>query len=125
MIAADLPKPPANPPLVTLITETSISLTLQQLTPPNDSGSAVTGYIVEMDDGNGGDFTVVHDSLELTLILTGLTSGSTYRIRYAGRNIIYDADNMFECEILEYSESVYVLTAVLPSRPLNLRFDDS
>jgi hypothetical protein len=47
----------------------------------------------------------------------------TYRVRYAGRNIVYDADNMYECDHLHFSESVYVHTAVLPTVPLNLRFD--
>lgn len=46
VIAADLPKPPANPPIVTLITETSISLTLEPIIGPSNSGSEVTGYIV-------------------------------------------------------------------------------
>ncbi len=124
VIAADLPKPPLNPPIVTLITETSISLTLEPITGPSNSGSMVTGYIVQIDDGNGGEYTEVHNSLDLILILTGLKSGRTYRIRYAARNIILDASNLFECEQLEFSEAVYVLTAVLPSVPQNLRFDD-
>jgi len=118
-----LPKPPSNPPIVSLITETSISLTLEPVIAPNDSGSVVTGYIVQIDDGNGGAFTEVHNSLDLTLILTGLQSGRRYRIRYAARNIILDEDNLFECESLEFSDTAYVLTAVYPSRPLNLRFD--
>jgi hypothetical protein len=91
VIAADLPKPPVNPPTVTLITETSISLILEPITGPSNSGSDVTGYIVQIDDGNGGQYTEVHNSLDLTLILTGLESGRTYRIRYAARNIIFDA----------------------------------
>ena len=44
-----------------------------------------------MDDGLGGDFTTVHDSLELELILSGLESSRFYRIRYAARNIIFDS----------------------------------
>jgi len=35
-------------------------------------GSNITGYIVEMDDGLGGDFVIVHNSLSLELILSGL-----------------------------------------------------
>jgi hypothetical protein len=125
VVAADLPKPPPNPPIVTLITETSISLSLEPILLPQDSGSEVTGYIVQMDDGLQGPFIEVHNSLDLTLILTGLTSGRTYRIRYAARNIVIDANNLFECESLQFSESLYVLTAVLPSTPLRLRFDPS
>ena len=46
-------------------------------------------------------------------------------MRYAGRNIVYDAANLYPCDTLNFSESLYVLTAVEPSEPLNLRFDPS
>ena len=32
---------------------------------------------------------------------------------------------MYDCDQLRFSESLYVLTAVLPSRPLDLAFDDT
>lgn len=46
-----------------------------------------------MDDGKGGDYQIIQDSLSLNLILSGLQSSLVYRIRYAGRNIIYDSGN--------------------------------
>ena len=123
VIAADVPDAPVNAPVATLITETSVSLSIEALTLSMDGGAPVTGYLVEMDDGDGGDFTVIHDSLTLQLIVNGLQVGTTYRFRYAARNIVYDSGNLYESDHLRYSPSVYVLTAVGPSKPLNLRFD--
>jgi hypothetical protein len=56
VIAADMPEKPANPPTVTLVTQSSISLTLEAIPESSNGGSAVTGYIVELNDGLGGDF---------------------------------------------------------------------
>ena len=50
------------------------------------------------DDGLGGKFTQIHNSLTLILIISNLKTGREYRIRYAGRNIVYDANNMYECD---------------------------
>jgi len=76
-----------------------------------------------MDDGLGGDFVVVHNSLSLQLILSGLQSSRYYRFRYAARNIIYDSANLFESDMLQYSDEITVLTAVNPSPPLNLQLN--
>ena len=57
------------------------------------------------------------------MILNRLKEGTTYRLRYSARNVVYDAGNMYECDSLNWSESQYVLTAVEPSPPQNLRFD--
>jgi hypothetical protein len=57
VIAADLPEKPVNPPTVTLITQTSISLSLEAIPANKNGGSPVTGYMVEIDDGLGGAFT--------------------------------------------------------------------
>ena len=51
--------------------------------------------IVQMDDGLGGEFKTVSDALTLNLIFSGLQQSRFYRIKYAARNIIYDAGNMF------------------------------
>jgi titin len=125
VIAADLPEKPANPPTVTLITQTSISLLLVAIPSANNGGSPVTGYMVEIDDGLGGTFTQIHNSLTLILIVSNLKTGREYRIRYAGRNIVYDSNNMYECDSIHYSESINVLTAIAPTAPLNLFHDIS
>jgi hypothetical protein len=54
------------------------------------------------------------------LILSGLESSRFYRIKYAARNIIYDSGNLFECDVLQFSDEIVVLTAVDPTVPLNL-----
>lgn len=98
VVAADMPEKPTNPPVKGLVTQTSISVTLDALPLAANGGSEVTGYIVECDDGLGGAYEVVHDSLYLELILSGLESSRFYRIRYAARNIVYDSSNLFECD---------------------------
>ena len=120
VIAADLPEPPINPPTITAVSQTSVSLDLSPISSPNDGGSAVTGYIVMIDDGEGGTFTQVQDSLVTTLTISNLKTSRSYRIKYAGRNIIYDNGNMFDCDYLKFSPSAVALTAVLPSSPLSL-----
>ena len=57
-----------------------------------------------MDDGLGGDFVTIHDSLTLKIIQSGLYSSRYYRFQYAGRNIIYDSGNMFEGDTIEWSD---------------------
>lgn len=123
VIAADLPEAPGNPPVATLVTETSISLSIAEISSSGNGGSPITGYIVQIDDGSGGDFTAIHDSLTDHLIVSGLDPGKTYRTRYTARNIVYDADNMYACDSLHFSPSLYVLTAVKPAAPRDLRFD--
>jgi hypothetical protein len=78
-----------------------------------------------MDDGLGGAFQTVSDSLTTSLILSGLQPSRLYRIKYAGRNIIYDSGNMFQCDSLQFSDLVTVLTAVGPSSPTGLQQDIS
>jgi len=80
----------------------------------------MTGYIVLIDDGLGGPFTQVQNSLSLQLTISNLRSGRSYRIKYAGRNIVYDQQNMFNCDKLQFSDSVLVLTAIAPGIPLGL-----
>jgi len=59
------------------------------------------------------------------LIVNGLQSGLDYRLRYAGRNLVFDSGNMYDCDSLNYSKTVRVLTAVLPSAPYDLKYDSS
>lgn len=78
-----------------------------------------------MDDGLGGQFVTVHDSLYLYLILSGLESSRFYRIKYAARNVIYDSGNLYECDQLQFTDEIVVLTAVGPSAPRNIVQDTS
>lgn len=95
-------------------------LTLTAIPLADNGGSPVTGYIVMIDDGLGGPFTQVQDSLNTQLTISNLKSGRSYRVRYAGRNIVYDQNNMFDCDSLKWSESAEFLTAVTPEEPRNL-----
>jgi hypothetical protein len=134
VLAADLPEAPPNPPTLVTKTETAISLTLPPLSASSNGGSAVSGYLVEIDDGLGGldgaasagGFRRVHDSLNtfttiLPLNIYNLIGGRTYSIRYAARNKVYDSGNMFGCDSLKWSNNLNVLTAVKPATPKNLR----
>jgi hypothetical protein len=98
VIAADMPQSPVNPPIVLEKTETSITLRIETIPDSADGGSLITGYIIMIDDGLGGEFTQVQDSLDTDVTVSNLRSGRTYRIRYAGRNIVYDQNNMYECD---------------------------
>lgn len=129
VLAADLPEAPLNPPTLVTVSETAVSLTLAGVSAARNGGSAVTGYLVEIDDGLGGlngtasasGFRRVHDALTTSLIINNLIGGRTYSIRYAARNKVYDSGNMFGCDSLKWSNTLDVLTAVKPATPKNLR----
>lgn len=120
VIAADLPQAPANPPVVLEYSQTSITVEIDPIVGVANGGSPVTGYIVMIDDGIGGDFVQVQDSLTLQLTISNLRSGRSYRIKYAGRNIVFDQNNMYENDSIKFSESTLQLTAVEPDTPENL-----
>lgn len=123
VIAADMPQSPVNSPSVLEYTQTSITIQIETIPDPSNGGSPVTGYIIMIDDGLGGDFVQVQDSLDMSLTISNLRSGRTYRIKYAGRNIVYDQNNMYECDHIQWSESTVVLTALRPEPPQNLQQD--
>jgi hypothetical protein len=125
VIAADMPSKPTQMPEATLVTQTSVNLKLEALPEEQNGGSAITGYLVEIDDGLGGAFELVHNSLNLELIVTQLEPSRHYRVRYAARNLIYDSGNMFECDQLQYSETLVVHTAIAPTTPRNLEHTNS
>jgi len=79
-----------NSPILLEYTQTSITIRIETLPVAATGGSPVTGYIIMIDDGLGGDFKQVQDLLDTELTISNLRSGRTYRIRYAGRNIVYD-----------------------------------
>ena len=56
VIAADLPQAPVNPPHVLELSQTSITISIDTIPDSADGGSPVTGYIIMIDDGLGGDF---------------------------------------------------------------------
>jgi hypothetical protein len=54
-----MPQSPVNPPAVLEYTQTSITIRIETLPDSSDGGSPVTGYIIMIDDGLGGDFVQV------------------------------------------------------------------
>lgn len=120
-----MPLQPTNPPTITAVTQTSVSVTLTPIPLGDNGGSAVTGYILLIDDGLGGSFTQVQDSLSTSIIISNLKTGRSYRLKYAGHNVIYDQGNMFSCDSLQFSHESIALTAIGPDAPTNLRMDHS
>lgn len=62
-----------------------------------NGGSTVLGYEVQIDDGNTGEFRTVMGStldhpdqmsLETKVLVSGLTKGLVYRVRYRATNTI-------------------------------------
>ena len=84
-----------------------------------NGGSAITGYLIQMDDGLGGDFELYSITTNLNLIIPNLKAGRTYRLKYAGKNKVYDEENTFG-ESLRYSAVQKALIAVPPSPPVKL-----
>ena len=123
VIAATLPNKPTNPPTVVVHSATSVTVSLTPIPAGSNGGSAITGYIVMMDNGLGDDssFSIKSDSLQTSLTLTGLVVGRTYRVKYAGRNRVYDQNNMYKLDELLFSETSQFTAASNPSKPRNLR----
>ena len=100
-----------------------MTLEIETIDNANNGGLPITGYMVQIDDGLGGSvstgaytgYYTVFDSMKTTnLIINNLVGGRTYRIRYAGRNQVYDSGNMFYYDQIQWSEPLSVLTAVVP-----------
>ena len=77
------------------------------------NGAPITSYHVEIDDGEGGDFTEVKGGLANDLSLLAkrdstITRGSLYRVRYRARNEVGFGD---------FSDPAYVLAASVPYDP--------
>lgn len=72
-------------------------------------------YSIEVDDGEGGEFKVVQRADPLALAVTttdGIVISKLYRVRYRCQNLI---------GFSEYSDISYILTAVQPSKPSELK----
>lgn len=61
------------------------SLTLSW-TAPADNGSPISAYVLEADDGRGGDFHLAYAGINQTHTVTGLRSGLHYRFRLRADN---------------------------------------
>jgi len=123
IIAADLPEKPVNPPVISSYSTTSVTISLTTIPTANNGGSEITGYVVMIDNGLGDDdsYQIKSDSLQTSITINGLVAGRTYRVKYAGRNKVYDQNNMYAGDELQFSDTSQFTTAVAPSKPQNLR----
>ena len=111
-IIADVPLKPASPIIVQSLTSaTQITI---QLTTPENGGSTLLGYDVEMDDVLGGGFSSISTTL-LAVTRASVTStshavkkGLTYRFRYRAKNVIGFSN---------YSDTVSFMAASVPDAP--------
>lgn len=112
MILADIPDKPTSAPTRNVETDES-TVGVNIVVVPDDHGSAITSYNIEIDDGQGGPFVELqgdtYDSMALVgKKISGVLSGVMYRFRYRARN---------EIGFGEYSEIAYILTASKPEEP--------
>lgn len=116
---AAVPDTPASGPATdpSITDKTRIKADWAKIVSPNDGGSEVLSYQLEMDDGEGGDFVVLvgggasEDEYFLKLTYTvysGISEGSTYRFRYRSLNSVGWSD---------YSPITYIMAASVPEKP--------
>lgn len=122
IVAANLPSKPSAAPAISSVGMTSATITMTAVSTSSNGGASVTGYILMIDNGLGddGSYVVKSDSLTLTISIGNLISGRTYRVKYAARNIVYDSNNLFGADSLQFSLSSSFTTAVNPEPPVNL-----
>jgi len=84
-----LPDAPTNIVINWLIS-TKTSLGIEWSAPTAVPSSSITGYLLEMDDGHGGQFSRIYDGSKdnnnLHYLKTGLTTGLLYRFRAFAAN---------------------------------------
>ena len=114
-ILASVPDTPtAQPTSDDIVTDdTKIKVDITPLLSTENGGSTILSYNIEMDNGQGGNFTslVGYDinSLETTYTIeSGIEAGVMYRFRYAAKNIAGWSG---------YSPITYIRAAAKPVRP--------
>jgi len=115
-ILATVPDTPAVAP--SLVTSSSDSDTLvisvTEFTTGMNGGTAVIGYEIQVDDGEGGDFVTVQGGESQRTLATqvtvtdGIKKGVTYRVRYRAVNSIGTSD---------WSAVAYLTAATVPLPP--------
>ena len=101
---------------------TSVTINLTPIPTGNNGSSIITSYILLLDNGFGddGSFVVKSDSLSTTISIGNLIPGRTYIAKYAGRNTVYDSNNLFGWDALLFSSTTSFTTAISPDSPMNL-----
>jgi len=115
MLLAGVPDAPTlSPQLVIAMTNiTTVTVTLPLIPDANNGNNAIISYQLDMDDGDGGNFTAVGGLNPLSLatiyyIQKGIVRGKTYRLRYRTLNGI---------GFSAYSPYLYATSANVPAAP--------
>ena len=114
VVLADVPSKPTDIPVNDLTSTSDSQIKVSFATPPpNNGGSPILSYELQIDDGKFGVFRSVigFDSNSLFTVFTitkNIEKGSTYWLRYWAKNSIGWGP---------FSDEVVVLAATIPSRP--------
>lgn len=110
----DLPPTPTNAPtsIVSITSSSLVAISVDVVAIDTSTVPALLSYIIEIDDGNGGDIFAVSgdvaDSLSTTAYYPKAVQGRVYRVRYRLRNAIGLGD---------YSPMGYLRAADVPDAP--------
>jgi len=113
--ATTVPPPPATAPAAPTIGSPAFgnaSATVTWTTPPNNGGTAITGYLVRVVDGAGGQVGALRPTgaTATSLLVTGLTNGSSFRFQVAAQNSVGTGPNS--------ALSTAVIPATVPGAPV-------
>lgn len=111
---ASVPFAPTDVPVSdsSITNDTTIRVTFAN-PPPNDGGSAILSYELQIDDGLGGDFTTLVGYSPNTMVThftvyQDIVKGRVHRFRYRAKNSVGWGP---------YSAEASILPATVPSAP--------
>lgn len=114
-LLASVPARPTDVPVsvATVTAATAIKVTFAASSPPDDGGSPIVSYELQMDDGAGGSFVSVHGFSPSSLathytVTENVSKGRAHRFRYRAKNAVGWGP---------YSAEASILAASVPSVP--------
>ena len=92
---ASIPGLPPDVPVSdsTITSSSSIKVTFATPTPPDDGGSPILTYELQMDGGDGGNFTSIHGLTPYSMtthftVTEDVSKGRSHRFRYRAKNAV-------------------------------------